>query len=586
METSQKFITFGKLWHAHIDPIPIYMKNLCFISLFLVATFACANNPASSFLPPPAAPDFTVTTSDGQVKQLYQDYVSQQKLVVIEAFFTTCPPCATHAPLVQNLYTAMQAAHPGQIEFILLSTLFNDTNAKVAQYKTSKGLTMPGVGKDGGSITALQPYLNGLFGPFQGTPTFIVIAPGSGAVYFDIRGNSPSQTITLLQQKIEELFPTPIPECTLKTPFGAGVEEVQMTVDAPAFDTAFMVINGTYNLSQIASLKNISYKLKPSKTDSPVGLTTYDLVLISKHILAIEPFNCPWQLIAADVNCTGSVTTFDIVTARKVILGLLNDFPCGSWRFVPDSAAVTNGQCLDFVGVKLGDVNAGPCTDSLVAGAESRTKTKQLLFREHDFQPGETAQVPLFFAENMRLEGFQFGFGFDPNYLKINKIEAKTLEGFDDESYRLSNQDLAVSWLQAFGQQILATSPLINLEVTAPQGGRLSELLNFSNVGLTPEAYSSDGQIQKLQLGWLTPVSTYAISPNPAYGHFTLETNAAGDGDFLVQILDVQGKFVFEKTFPATKGLNRWALETPAKTAGLYFLKVNGEAAGKLMVAY
>ena len=560
------------------------MKNLCFFPLFLVAALACANNPSSTFLPPPAAPDFTVTTSDGQVKKLYQDYIGQQKLVVIEAFFTTCPPCATHAPLFQNLYTAMQAAHPGQIEFMLLSTLFNDTNVKVAQYKTSKGLTMPGVGKDGGSITALQPYLDGMFGPFQGTPTFIVIAPGSGAVYFDIRGNSPSQTITLLQQKIEELFPTPAPACSLETPFGAGVEEVQMTVDAPAFDTSFLA-SSTYNLSQVASLKNSSYKLKPNKTGGPVGLTTYDLVLMSKHILAIEPFNCPWQIIAADVNCTGSVTTFDIVTARKVILGILNDFPCGSWRFIPDSAAVANGQCQDFVGVKLGDVNAGPCNDSLAAGAESRSKPTNLLFRELNFQPGETAQIPLFFAENKALDGFQFSFDFDPNYLKINKIEANMLEGFDAESYRLGNEDLAVSWLQPNGQYIPAAVPLVNLEVTAPQGGRLSELLNFSNFGLAPEAYGSERQIQPLQLAWLPPVSAYSISPNPAHSQFTIETNAEGDGDFLVQMLDVQGKTVFEKTFPATKGFNRWALETPAKSAGLYFLKVNGEAAGKLMVA-
>ena len=168
-------------------------RSLLFIGALFVASPLYSQGPA---------PDFTVTTSDGQVKKLYQDYINQQKLVVIEAFFTTCPPCATHAPLVQNLYTSMQAAYPGQIEFILLSTLFSDTNVKVAQYKTSKGLTMPGVGNDGGSITALQPYLNGLYGQFQGTPTFIIIAPGTGEVFFDIRGNSPSQTISLLQQKI------------------------------------------------------------------------------------------------------------------------------------------------------------------------------------------------------------------------------------------------------------------------------------------------------------------------------------------------------------------------------------------------
>ena len=88
------------------------MKNilLLLISLFL-----------QTFLSAAPAPDFTVPTSDGQVRKLYQDYVNQQKLVVLEIFFTTCPPCASHAPYWQALYLDMIAAHPGKVEFMLLS---------------------------------------------------------------------------------------------------------------------------------------------------------------------------------------------------------------------------------------------------------------------------------------------------------------------------------------------------------------------------------------------------------------------------------------------------------------------------------
>lgn len=556
------------------------MNNFSCLLLLFFATLASANIPISNFPPPPPAPDFTVTTSDGQVKKLYQDYISQQKLVVIEAFFTSCPPCGTHAPLVQNLYTSVQAAHPGQVEFILLSTLFSDTNVKVAQYKTSKGLTMPGVGKDGGSITALQPYLDGQFGQFQGTPTFIVIAPGSGAVFFDIRGNTPTQTIALLQQKIEEFFPA---ECTLQNSFGGALDDVKITVDAASFDTTF-VAGSTYSLSNIAPLQNIPYKLKAQKSGSPVGLTTYDLVLISKHILAIEPFTCPWQILAADVNCTGSVTTFDIVTARKVILGILDSFPCGAWRFMPDSALVTNGECQDFVGVKLGDVNAGPCTDSLAASSDSRAQPRDLYFQEYVFQVGETARIPLFFMENATLDGLQCAFDFDPNTLKISSIESETLQGFDEASFRLSDHDLAVSWFQAQGQNIPIKSALLTLDITAPLGGRLSDLLHISQSGLLSESYDAEGQIRPLQLLTIPAVPTYFLSPNPAYGYFTLQYEARQTEDFTIQMLDVQGKIVLEKTFAGIQGLNTFEIETSGKSNGLYFLKINGEAAGKVVV--
>jgi len=554
------------------------MKNLSLLTLLLLSASLFA---APNFPPPTQAPDFTVTTSDGQVKKLYQDYISQQKLVVIEAFFTTCPPCATHAPLFQNLYTSMNAAHPGQVEFLLLSTLITDTNAKVAQYKTNKGLTMPGVGKDGGSITALQPYLNGQFGAFQGTPTFIVIAPGSGAVTFDLRGNTPSQTIALLQQKIESFFPKP---CSLTDPFGAALDQVEIKVDAPTFDTTF-VANGEYETAQVASLKNSTYTLKPYKSgNSSVGLTTYDLVLISKHILAIEPFQCPWQIVAADVNCTGTITTFDIVTMRKSILGIIDSLPCGAWRFMPDSASISNGACQDFVGVKLGDVNAGSCTDSLLMAPEDRTLPQKLLFEDLHFQPGETASISLFFATDVTLEGLQFALEFDPSTLIINQIESNNLEGFDADSYHLSDKNLAISWLQASGQAVAAQTNLLTLEITAPKGGKLSELIGCSKLRLAPEAYGANGQISPLQFSFSPRASAYCISPNPTPQHFSIQANTEEAGDFSVQMLDFQGKIVFETIFAGLKGLNHWDIQAGDYPSGIYALKVNGTAIGKVVL--
>lgn len=67
------------------------------------------------------------------------------------------------------------------------------------------------------------------------------------------------------------------------------------------------------------------------------GVTTLDLVLISKHILGLEILDSPFKIIAADANNSGSVTTFDIPAIRKVILGIEPNFPSQlSWRYVPN----------------------------------------------------------------------------------------------------------------------------------------------------------------------------------------------------------------------------------------------------------
>jgi len=107
------------------------------------------------------------------------------------------------------------------------------------------------------------------------------------------------------------------------------------------------------------------------------GVTTYDLVILTKHILGIAPIESPYKLIAADVNNSGTVTTFDAVMIRKLILFNITEFPdVNSWRFIPKDyvfpdpnnpfmppfpesifASPINSPSVDFIGVKMGDLS-------------------------------------------------------------------------------------------------------------------------------------------------------------------------------------------------------------------------------------
>jgi hypothetical protein len=102
-------------------------------------------------------------------------------------------------------------------------------------------------------------------------------------------------------------------------------------------------------------------------------------VLISKHILALDPLDTPYKRIAADVNRSGSITTLDIIQLRKLILNIYTEFPSNtSWRFIdqdyvfpqpenpwveffPELINLNDliGEELNagFIGVKIGDVN-------------------------------------------------------------------------------------------------------------------------------------------------------------------------------------------------------------------------------------
>lgn len=136
---------------------------------------------------------------------------------------------------------------------------------------------------------------------------------------------------------------------------------------------------GRYSIGGLAVQEDYSITVERSGDDLN-GVSTFDLLLINKHILGVEPFDSPYKRIAADVNNTQSITTLDMILLRRLILGLDVGFPGQvSWRFVPAghsfpdpdepwalpfpeqiaiSGLPANGlDGQDFMAIKLGDVN-------------------------------------------------------------------------------------------------------------------------------------------------------------------------------------------------------------------------------------
>jgi peroxiredoxin len=536
------------------------------------------------------APNFSIVTSDNQAKMLYQDYISQGKAVVIEMFFTTCPPCGTHAPHFQSLYTQMQVAHQGRVEFLLLSVLGSDTNVKVAQYKTSKGLSMPGAGSDGGSLTALQPYMSNQFGEYQGTPTFLVIAPNTGEVHFDIRGNSATATMALLSQKLSELLP-PLP-CTIQDNFGNPIENAEIRVVAPTLDSLF-IADGSYSLDNLPALDNTTYSITINNNiDNPLnGVTTYDLVLMSKHILAIEELKCEWQQKASDVNRSGTITTSDVVACRKVILGINQNFPFGGWLAEPDTIWASNGACSNFVLTKYGDVNGHVCV--YAAPDPDVRSTFDWEAVDETLAAGQTTTIKLVASQAMALEGFQLPLYFDSNKLKINNIQSSNLPGFSSDAYSLPLQKdgfgrISYINLGMEATQALQVQPVLELNVTALESGLLSDMLHFEgDANIFPAEIYSKSNVQNLNVIWrksnfIQPQSL--LFPNPNKGDFELQFTNKTEGNKNLQVIDNQGRLVFSRDIFAPVGAIQIPVHVSDAPQGLYLVKFDGGVMGKVLI--
>lgn len=338
------------------------------------------------------APDFAITDSGGQTHELYADHLNEGKTVVLKLFFTYCPPCNAMAPMLEPFYQSWGGGH-GDVEMISLSILTSDLNADVANYKSTHGLTFPGAGGDGGSVAAAQPYTSGTYGTFFGTPTFVVIAP-DGTVTFDPRGGSMQATLDSVSVAIANtganmslaLYNN---SGSIRNEDNQGLDDVEiitpnLTIGPPAPQSN---PTGYYGVSALLDTEE-TYTLSAANDDDDYlnGVSTLDQILISRHILGVDTLDSPYKRLAADVDRNEKITTLDVIFLRRLILSIdleLAEQP--PWIYVRSDYVFDHpdrpfGEVyfedatyytldpddlvpLNFIGVKIGDVNNDHDTD-------------------------------------------------------------------------------------------------------------------------------------------------------------------------------------------------------------------------------
>lgn len=126
------------------------------------------------------AGDFTITTTDGITRNLYNT-LDSGKTVFVDLFFTTCGYCQEYAPVIEDIY---QNTGAGQEDIVFwgISNNLGDPDAVIDQYRTNFNVTNPCAGPNGGGTTAHTTVISGQ--NFQGWPTYAVICPNR-TLFFD-----------------------------------------------------------------------------------------------------------------------------------------------------------------------------------------------------------------------------------------------------------------------------------------------------------------------------------------------------------------------------------------------------------------
>lgn len=358
----------------------------------------------------------------------------------------------------------------------------------------------------------------------------------------------------------------------------------------------------------------LDYDLTPTNDNEWVnGVTTFDIVLITRHILGIDEFDSPYQRIAADANGSGNISTLDILALRRLILGL-NDNVAGntSWRFVagdytfPDPAdpwaedfpetipmPAFTGEYMtaDFVAVKTGDVN-GSATANYQdePAAEARAGAAPFFLRTDNtaFQRGEEITVDLFPAATLALSGCQFTLQFNPDDLELIGTEAGLLNNGHLSTASAAHGILLVSFDNQGDEEIGERDRLLTLRFATRTAGKLAEVFNITSRALAAEAYAGDLSVHPLQLSFQLPESTAGTGgseffleqnrPNPFGDQTIIGFHLPRAARAALTIYDTHGRVLLTLGGEYVAGYNQLLIEADRIGAtGLLYYKLETE---------
>lgn len=333
------------------------------------------------------------------------------------------------------------------------------------------------------------------------------------------------------------------------------------------------------------------------------GVSTLDLVLIQRHILNIQPLNSPYKLLAADVNNSRSITASDLVSLRKLILGITNSFENNtSWRFVPTSYIFTeptfpfdfpskvnldslfeDKSNVNFTALKVGDVNGSAIANANSERTESRNAPALLVADYKEFTRGNTVNFQVKAGEAMEIMGSQFAIEFDTDKLSFKGIEngAFAILGHNVNISKADQGVIIFSLDMANGKSLKVDDVLFTLDFDAMARGN-TNAIGLAQNAINAEVYDMDANVKPLHLQLRN--SEYALAqnvlyqnqPNPFKDYTNISFELAKESDVTLRVMDVTGKVMFTQNGHFSKGYHSVTLNNSQLSgSGVYYCKID-----------
>jgi len=396
--------------------------------------------------------------------------------------------------------------------------------------------------------------------------------------------------------------PTAMISGVVVTEGGEPVEDVEVLLSGGEERMRRTNAQGTYRFDRLAA--GATYTIRPGlNTDHGNGISTFDLILVQKHILGLDPLESPYKLIAADVNNSGGVSTLDLIQLRRIILGEADSFLGNqSWRFVmsdytfadpaspwkdamPENMEIRDldgEKTLDFMAIKIGDVSGNATVNSGQPAPEVRNDDElRIQVTDQWLEAGETYDV-LFTSDDLdNIQGMQFTLeSVDPG-LSIDHIIPMLL-GSDHMGMTDAQYLRTFSWNRQPGETI-PEAGLFMLRVSVNKAMRLQDALRITSTYTVAEAYNEFDELLSVQLDWQQSgvgeraFDVLQLAPNPFRERLLMRFSLLVTEPVTLTVWDSRGRTVWRREWTANAGMNEYYLSaTDLAGEGLYFFRLQG----------
>lgn len=351
------------------------------------------------------------------------------------------------------------------------------------------------------------------------------------------------------------------------------------------------------------------YTITPIRNDDPMnGVNTLDLVRIQKHLLGKEPFESSSNFIAADANKSGGISAIDMIEIRKLILGLYTEFPDNnSWRFVREGAVVGQGQTwsieeevtvfplqgenitnLDFIGIKVGDVNNTAKANLLQVKPRNNRDVMIVNGAWLNESNASVAELKLIIPKN--ISGFQWTLELDG--LEFTGVRSRELPIDENNVGVLGNGVVTMSWNGDIQNEEGDDDVAIILTFNRTGKTDLKSAVKMTSKVTQAEAYDVTEEIKDVKLefpenGHSSDFALYQNLPNPWKDQTLIPFDLPEDATAVLTIYDAAGKVLHQVKGDFKAGSNTIMVKTSEILASglLYYqLEANGLSATRKML--